>query len=262
MITLSQIDALQFSRVFHDIKTLVRKGLVDPELGTISKQAQLLALHCIKLTPPANRKQGKDRTRIDVNKIFHPVDPSKMTSPALAKLVRRSDPVAWAAFSRNVKGPLANTDAIVPTPAIHKANRDRRGRGKKTHFVTLWKQCGELKALRDAAVASVGWAKAGWLKAYAALGGKRIDAWWGRHGQVRGIFEDGRGNATNPYIGTYNNTGWGKAGESKRIVQNAMQSRTKAMQTYFNTAMRLASEGKPTQWQAKMQAAARLTEAQ
>jgi hypothetical protein len=34
------------------------------------------------------------------------------------------------------------------------------------------------------------------------------------------------------------------------------------METYFKTSMRLAAEGKLTRWQAKMQAAARLTEAQ
>lgn len=256
VISITQIDNLQFTRVFQNLKDLVRKGLVDPELGTVSKQSQLLLEHCMKLTPPKGVGEGKRRVKLDVEKIFHPIDPDEMRSPALAKLVRRSDPAAWNAMARKVStGPLAGTEAIVPTAAIHAANRDRRGRAKRTHYVTLWKQRGALNELVKAAQDRVGWAKAGWLRAYQGLRGTRAAGWFAKHGQIRGIFDDGRG-AQNPYIAAYNNTGWGKAGESKRIVANAMSARTRAMETYFNTTMRLASEGNPTMWRAQMRALA------
>jgi hypothetical protein len=122
--------------------------------------------------------------------------------------------------------------------------------------VTLWKQRAALKELRDAARGRVGWAKAGWLRAYIGLNGKRAPDFAQRFAGIKGIFEDGRGSDQNPYIAAYNDTGWGRAGESKRIVAASMQARTRAMQTYFNTTMRLASEAKPTRWQAQMAAVA------
>lgn len=256
MISIS-IDSIQFTGVFQNIRDIVRKGLADPELGTISKQSQLLLEHCMKLTPPKSAAQGRKRVRFDVEKIFHPIDPDDMRSSSFAKLVRRSDPEAWNAMASKMStGPLAGTQAVYPTPQLHKANRDRRGRAKRTRFVTLWKQRGALNEIKRAAMERVGWAKAGWLKAYQGLKGTRAPAFATKHGHARGIFEDGRADLTNPYVGAYNNTGWGKGGESDRIVSAAMTARTRAMGTYFNTAMRLAAEGKPTRWQAQMRAIA------
>lgn len=251
------IDTLQFTDVFQNIRALVRKGLVDPELGTISKQAQLLVELCMRNTPPKSKSQGQRRVSADVDKIFHPLDPGQFRSPEIARLVRNSDPTGWNAMARNLStGPLAGTTAVVPTPQMHRANRDRRGRAKRTPFVTLWKQRTALKELRDAARDRVGWAKAGWLRAYLGLNGKRAPEFAKKFAHIRGVFEDGRGSGDNPYIGVYNDTGWGKAGESKRIVAASMSARTRAMETYFNTTIRLASEGKPTRWQAQMAAVA------
>lgn len=251
------IDTLQFTDVFQNIRALVRKGLVDPELGTISKQAQLLVELCMRNTPPKSAAQGKKRVSADVDKIFHPMDPADFRSPEIARLVRNSDPTAWNAMARNLStGPLAGTTAVVPTAAIHKANRDRRGRAKRTSFVTLWKQRTTLGELKSAAMSRVGWAKAGWLRAYLGLNGRRVPGYAQKFANTKGIFEDGRGSVDNPYIGAYNDTGWGKAGESKRLVAASMTARSRAMQTYFNTTMRLASEGKPTRWQAQMHAVA------
>lgn len=252
-----QVDTLQFTDVFQNIRTLVRKGLVDPELGTVSKQAQLLVELCMKNTPPKTKGQGQRRVSADVDKIFHPLDPAEFRSPEIAKLVRNSEPDAWNAMARRLStGPLAGTTAVVPSASLHRANRDRRGRAKRTNFVTLWKQRTTLKELRNAARDRVGWAKAGWLRAYLGLSGKRAPDFARRFAGIKGVFEDGRGAGDNPYIGVYNDTGWGKAGESKRIVAASMTARSRAMQTYFNTTMRLASEGEPTRWQAQMAAVA------
>lgn len=253
MISIRQIDELQFTDVFQNMKILVRKGLVDPELGTISKQAQLLVEHCMRLTPPKSAAQGRKRVRFDLEKIFHPIEPDDMRSSSFARLVRRSDPEAWNAMASKVStGPLAGTQAVYPTPQLHRANRDRRGRAKRTRFVTLWKQRGALKDIMRDAVNRVGWAKAGWMKAYHGLMGTRAPDFVTKHGQARGIFQDGRADLTNPYVGVYNDTGWGKGGESNRVVGAAFNARNRAMATYFNTTMRLASEGALTRWQVQM----------
>jgi hypothetical protein len=223
----------------------VRTGLIDPEVGTLSKQAQLLCEDCIKVTPPASVGQGKRRVRFDVEKIFHPLDPAEFRSPSLQKAIRRSSPEAWNALSANFKaGPLAGTVAVVPSPSIHSANRDRRGRAKKTSLVTLWKQRGALKQVLAGALDRVGWAKAGWLRGYFALRGTRAPAWVTRHGLVRGQFFDGRTGAdtSNWFIEVRNDTGWGKRGNnSQQIVNAALMARAHSMESYFNTQMRLAA---------------------
>lgn len=247
----------ELSGRIQDIRTLAMRGLVDPELGTLPKQAQLLTEHCIKLTPPKTVGQGKRRVKYDVERIFHPVDPGEMRSPSVAKLVRRSDAEAWAKFTSNLgKGPMAGTRAVTPTQSLHNANRDRRGRAKRTNFVTLWKERGQLREVIKAAQARVGWAKAGWLRAYRALGGTRVSEWYMRFSHIRGIFINGMSDPVRPFIGVYNDTGWGKGGESNRVVLAAMRARERAMQSYYNATMRLASEGKPTLWQIQMQAVA------
>ena len=245
------LDEQAFGYAMGNLTRAVQRGLVDPEIGTLGKQAQLLTEHCMKLTPPNNVGQGKRRVAADVERIFHPIDPKQLTSPGLAELVRRGDPVAWEAAARNIrKGPLAGTVAVVPTPELHQRNRDRRGRAKPTNYVTLWPQRTALRALLRAAQERVGWARAGWLRAYYALGGQRVPSWVARHGAVKGQFYDGRNDPNGPFVEVRNDTGWGQnRGESERIVNAAMRARARAMQSYFNKMMELSAKGIATPWQ-------------
>lgn len=228
------------------LRDAIKKGLIDPDVGTLSKQAQLLCEDCINATPPKGMSEGKKRVQNDMQKIFHPLDPAQFTSKGIQSLIRRSDMSAWNAAATSMRsGPLAGTQAVNPTEQLHTANRDRRGRAKKTNFVTLWKQRGAFKSLLKSAQERVGWAKAGWLRGYLALRGTRAPAWVTRHGLAKGQFIDGRigGDTTKWFIEVYNDTGWGnRADNSQQIVNVAIRARTHAMESYFNNQMRLASE--------------------
>ena len=114
---------------------------------------------------------------------------------------------------------------------------------------------GVLDAYRKKMQGRVGTAKAGWLTAYINLGGKRAPDWVKRHGMALGSYQNGL-NSARPFVAVGNNTRWGKGAGAQATVHAAFAARARAMQTFFNTMMRLASEGKPTQWQAKAQAAA------
>lgn len=236
------------------LRELVRRGLVDPQMGTLTVQGRLLAEHCIRLAPPKNKEQGQNRVKNDWNYIFNPIDPQKIESPGIRRLVIKSDPKAWEAFSDNVKGgPLKRTIAVFPTLNRHAANRDKRGRARrsKSGFVTLLAQQKELSRLIKAKQALVGWAKAGFLKGYLGLGGTRAPAWVTRHGTDAGVFIDERRNEVNPGVAVYNDTRWGKTNdEGQRIVNSAMRARGNAIKSYYEKMMQLASEGKQTPFQA------------
>ena len=256
-ITEQRIDEFDFR--LKRLSDLVRKGLVDPEIGTVSKQAQLLAEHCMMLTPPRSVSQGKTRVRLDVEKIFHPIRAEEMRSKSLYKIVRTGDAAAWDAFARNVrKGPLAQTRAIEPTKELHQANRDRRGRARRTKFVTLQPSYGLLKKLVKDAQERVGWARAGWLRGYLGLGGKRAPSWVTRHAPGNGTLVDARTTPINPFVAVTNLTGWAKRNdEAKRIVSNSIAARARAMRSYFEATMKQAAKGQ-TAFQAQQSA---LTEA-
>lgn len=242
----------EFAYRLGRLRDLVRQGLVDPEIGTLSKQAQLLAEHCMRLTPPRSVGQGKRRVQNDLNKIFHPIEANDLDSKSLRKIVRIGDAQAWDAFARNVhKGPFAQTRAIVPTRELHKANRDRRGRAKSTRLVTLHPQRSVLQSLIRRAQEAVGWAKAGWLRGYLALGGTRASDWVMRHTPGSGTLVDGRFAQDRPFIAIYNTTDWGQRNdEAQRIVSSALQARARAMESYFKKTMELAAKGQ-TPYQAQ-----------
>ncbi len=235
----------EFAYRIGKLRELVRAGLVDPEVGTITMQARLLAEHCMKLTPPRNLQQGKKRVQRDLEKIFHPVAPSEMESKSLRKIVRAGDAEAWDAFARNVRrGPFAQTQATVPTDELHRKNRDNRGRARRTNFVTLYPHQRTLRDMIRSNQDNVGWAKAGWLRGYIGLGGTRAPDWVMRHTPGNGTFTDAR-FAADPMVAVYNTTSWGKKhNEAERIVSNSLKARASAMRSYFERTMKLAADGK------------------
>jgi len=238
-------NTMRFYDALQRLRGGVKTGLIDPSVGTLPKQAQLLTEDCMKLTPPSNLKQGRDRVGKDVRKIFHPLDAATFRSKSVRAIIEKSNVAGWEAFSRNIKaGPLSNTRAIQPTPSLHIANRDRRGRARKTNFVTLPRQKSSFNKVLGHAQGMVGWARSGWMRAYTALGGMRAPSWVSRHG-ANGVFIDNTksGNQSTWSISVYNNTGWGKRGQnSQQIVDIAFRGRITAMETYFKNQMRLAAE--------------------
>jgi len=242
------------------IRQLAQQGLVDPGMGTLSVQAKLLLEHVMGITPPRTIKQGKDRVRIDLERIFHPLDPNEFNNKSIAKLVRVGDPVAWENFSRNLRqGELAQTRAIIPNERLHRSNRDKRGRAYRNpnpKMVTLKPNHMALKQLIISSQANVGYAKAGWVRAYTELGGDRAPEWVKRHYPGKGIFQDDR-KSDNPSIAAYNQTGWGKkSDEADRIMNAAIKGRTNAMRSYFDTIGKMVAEGTLTPFQAQQQAIA------
>jgi hypothetical protein len=239
------------------IQDLAREGLVDPGLGILSVQAKLLLEHVMGITPPRTIKQGKDRVRIDLERIFRPLDPNKFRNQSIRKLIRAGDPVAWDNFSSRLReGELAQTRAIVPNERLHRSNRDKRGRAYRNprpKMVTLKPDQEALKQLIIASQANVGYAKAGWVRAYTELGGDRAPEWVKRHFPGKGIFQDGR-KGDNPFVAAYNQTGWGKkSDEAERIMNTAIKGRTNAMRSYFDTIGKMIAEGKLTPFQAQQQ---------
>lgn len=261
----------------NNIRQLAREGLVDPGMGTLSVQGKLLLEHVMRLTPPRNLAQGKRRVEKDYEKIFRPLNPTLFKSQKVAALIRSGDPVAWHNFSSKIgtrstfermrtadtlfqaTDDLKGTVAVVPSKAIHNANRGKRGRAfdrPNPKMVTLKPQQRVLKQLITQSQQNVGFAKAGWVRAYTELKGDRTPEWVQRHFPGKGIWEDGR-KAENPYIAAYNQTSWGKrSDEAERIMNNAIRARTNAMRSYFDTIGKMVSEGKLTPFQLQQQAIA------
>jgi hypothetical protein len=197
---------------------------------------------------------------LDIIQIFKPLYPEQFDNKSIQNLIRKGDPVAWENFSSKLrKGNLAQTRAIIPNERLHKSNRDKRGRAvarPSPNMVTLKPNHATLKEMILASQANVGYAKAGWVRAYTELGGDRAPEWVKRHYPGRGVFQDDRKSA-NPSIAAYNQTGWGKyKDEAGRILNNAILGRTNAMRSYFNTVGKMVADGKLTPFQAQQQAIA------
>lgn len=252
------LDEQAFGYAMGNLTRAVQRGLVDPEIGTLGKQAQLLTEHCMKLTPPNNVGQGKRRVAADVAMLFNPLNPAALRDKSLQRLARNGTMEEWNAMARAAKrGDFAGKQAVEPSVLLHQPHKlalvsGRRGNVRKRlpKWVTLWKQRGALRQTIRAIQERVGWARAGWLRGYYALGGARVSEWVARHGVVRGIFVDGRSDQARPFVEVRNDTNWGRHGESDRIVRNALQARSRAMQSYFNKMMELSAKGIATPWQA------------
>lgn len=253
-----EIDAAQLGKALDNIQDCVRRGLIDPEMGTIPKQAQLLTELCINLTPPRNAAQGRRRIAADVAMLFNPLQPDAIRDDGLRALARKGTRDDWNRMAEKAKnGKFAGKRAVEPSLLLHdphKINLMRGWRGggvsRLPRWVTIWKDRGALRSVIKSVQSRVGWARAGWLRAYRALGGNRVAEWYAKHGSVRGIFVDGLANE-NPYVVVGNDTPWGRGGEANRIVGNAIQTRIRAMERYATAMARLASQNVLTPWQQK-----------
>jgi hypothetical protein len=252
--------------------SLAKKGLIDPALGLLSKQGQLLAEHCIKLTPPRDQAQGehavtRDLSFVAVGKDLHYLEhviEITGTATNIRRTLRRKDGTQY----------IVDVDIIDigggQIASFHNAHRDARGRiqgsaskrnsatiGRNTARNKIWVPKEVYATYLQSLKARVGWAKAGWLYGYHALGGQRAEAWVRRLGAHRGTFTDGRSDTTRPFVAVTNTSGWGRGPEADRVTLNAMRSRERAMDRYFQRMMELSViENKPTAWQNQMTALA------
>lgn len=251
---------------------LAKRGLIDPELGVLSVQARLLTEHCIKLTPPRDEAQGKGAVLRDLNYIIKGRDQSYLEfvvqltgkTTNVEQVLRRKDGTPYVIDVNIID---LNGSQV---PGFHKGQRDSRGRipmasskrqtrdiGRHTQRNVLWTTNEVFTEYKRRIMNRVGWAKAGWLYAYQALGGQRLsDGWIRRHSAHRGTLTDGRNDPQRPFIDVRNTSGWGKSPLGDRVVFNSMQSRLVSMDRYFQRHMDYAREGKITKWQSQMRAVA------
>lgn len=206
----------------------------------------LLLEKVIAFTPPKTLAQGRAATAGDLAKTMRPFDPKAIRSKKLRKIVDEMDVKAFNILAQRVKsGPMAGAQAIRFSEAAHTGQRDRRGRVRSTSLnrVILGDNAKLLTRYRDKLLKRVGWAKAGWLTAYYAVGGSRAPSFVARHGQGSGGVIDDHANELNPSITAINRTPWAsRKDEGARIIRDAILSRANAIETKIKVQLRLARE--------------------
>jgi hypothetical protein len=269
-----EVRQTEFSVALNRLREGVRRGLIDPKFGTLPEQARLLTERCMAMTPPKTLEQGENRTAKDITSIIKGRDPAYLDF--VVELTGKTTNVRQELKTKAGVPYLIDVDVIDQSgsqiAAWHEKHRDkRRGRvwrgsaknmddkiGRWRARDTLWVPGHMLKAYLAKMKAHVGTAKAGWLKAYTALGGTRAPDWVLRQSQRQGVFVNGLNNPK-PFIEVRNASKWGvRNNNSADIVSKALSYRARDMQRYLDKMMDLARRGIATPFQA---AAASLTRA-
>lgn len=243
-----EVNSVEFEAAMQRLREGVRKGAIDPQMGTLPVQARLLAERCQDFTPPRNPGQGKAAVARDITNIFRPLMHTAFTDKGLKKIVRTDDRPAWNRISPRLRGThnLQNTTAIAFTSAFHQQNRNKRGRGPRAKygnigFVTLGAEARKVRQFIGEKKKMVGWARAGWNAGVIGFGGAVKTPWVAKHGTSGGWFQNGT-QAPDPFVSVGNITGWAKhANDGARILRNAIKARARDMQSYFTRMMRLAA---------------------
>ncbi len=273
----------EFSFRLENIRRLAQQGLVDPEIGTLPKQAQLLSELCMRLTPPfpgqtsagadaSAKKMGENAVARDINAVIKGREYAYLAF--VVDLTGSHESVQRTLRTKAGVPYVIDVDYIDTTGmqigAFHKSKRDSRGRvlfatsksqdnqiGRWRARNRLWAPAPEVKRYIKRKQQNVGWARAGWLRGYIGLGGKRFPDWVGRHGMGHGSLVNATGPENpRPFVEVNNLTDWGKKNNTAdRVVQKAIGSRARAMKTYFEKMMELAGNGVPTPFQMKQAAA-------
>lgn len=245
-----EVNTVAFEGAMQKLRAGVRAGFIDPNYGTLTVQGRLLAERCQQFTPPRNVGQGNAAVMRDLTRIYFPLKESTFQNKSLKRIIRNDDRTAWLAASSHFGSShgLRNTVAVGFSPALHQANRDKRGRAFKAKYgnlgmVTLGPEAQAARDYMKTIKSHVGWARGGWNRGIISLGGTVAAQWMDRHGMARGKLIDGRQDA-DPYIGIVNDTGWAKAnsGEGERIIRNAVNARIRDMYSYAERMCKLAAE--------------------
>lgn len=244
-----EVNTFEFEAAMQRLKDGVRRGFVDPQIGTLPVQARLLAERCQVFTPPRNVAQGKTAVARDISNIFRPLSHTTFTDKGLRKIVRTDDRPAWDEVAKNFRGShnLQNTKAFGFQKSFHARNRNKRGRAFRAKygnlgFVTLGPEGKEARRYLKETQKHVGWARAGWNAGIIGFGGTVKAPWMSRHGTSGGSFVNGSMMA-DPFVQVINQTSWAKqSNEGERILRNAILARSRDMEAYFFRMMRLAAK--------------------
>lgn len=241
-----EINTVAFEAAMQRLRDGVRRGIIAPNMGTLSVQGRLLAERCRTFTPPRNLGQGKAAVAKDIMGLYFPLSHTTFTDSGIKKIVRTDDRQAWNVISPKLSSThgLRNTTAIGFSPGLHHRMRNRRGRVKVKYqnigYVTLGQEGRKSRAYLKSKQKLVGWARAGWNAAIWGLGGNLGPSWISRHG-AQGRLTDGRMSA-DPYIYVLNDSSWAKnRKEGERIVRNAITARARDMESYYFRMMKLAA---------------------
>jgi hypothetical protein len=209
----------------------------------IRQEGKLFVEDCIALTPPfgnapstenskAQEKIGKAAVARDISKVFQPLTKIRAvespTNTALAKrikkLVRARNFDALTAILKNLG--FKNIRILERAEgSYHIAARDSRGHvGKRAALNFVFNAPSVNQYIRKEQN-KVGFAKAGWCQAAAALKAK-VPAWIKKHAGAAGSVIDNTRDKLNPHIIVANEVPYiQKAGQDLRIIQRALDSR-------------------------------------
>lgn len=173
---------------------------------------------------------GRAAVNRDIRKTMRPFNPATR-SRRLEKIITDRNIKAFNLMASRVKsGPMAGARAVAFSPAVHKSQRNARGRvGKVLGNVVLGSDVGLLKKYIALVQSRVGFAKSGWLKALLLAGGE-APAFVARQGTGGGDVSDHHADPEDPHIIAMNRTPWAvRRDEGERIIKAAHASRGNAI---------------------------------
>lgn len=239
------LTVAQFGVKLEELKKEVRKGTIDPHYGTLSEQGRLLLEQVIKFTPAKTEDQQRHALRNDLLNLFE--IHREETVLAAVKKFGRGRINGWVNDNaKNVHQQISAAGVVLTldeAKAVHRGNMTQRGRTKRLAKGFKYLIPFPLFVVYlDKQYLAIGKAKAGWLPAAARLFAKNIGQWILRHSPGQGEFIDGRG-ASRPFIAVRNFTRWAsRADEGDRIINSAIASRIKAMDSYVRKQVELAAK--------------------
>jgi hypothetical protein len=253
----------QFSRAANRFIAATGKSAAQ----VLHDQARLFVRDCAKMTPPfggapiseswnQQRKIGEDATARDINRLFRPVDPERLArriggEPArrqqfmarVKSYARRGNMAAIAKIVHDI-GYACEGVLLQAEPAVHVRARIVRGRvySKTRGYLVL--RPNSIKQYVRKMVADVGKAKAGWVKAAAALG-LNLPHWITRHAATSsGLFVDETANQQRPRVTIGNLVDFAQAFEGRfGIIRAALQNRIRSMRKQTEIALQHAARG-------------------
>lgn len=241
------------------IEGWVQKGALYVEkLGVtvhefLDEEWPLLLRKVMDFTPPfvsggstgvSDLSVGRAAVSRDIQKTMRPFDPTVVRSKQLKKVLDERDIAVFNLIaSRAKRGPMVMR-AVAFSQAVHRSQRNARGRvGKTLGNVVIGR---DVEALRNYILhmeRAVGIAKSGWWSALSLVGGE-APAYVTRHGRGEyGGYIDDRKNIDEPSITAINRTPWAvRRDEGERILTAAYASRAVALRSKIRTKLRLAAE--------------------
>ena len=214
----------------------VFRYITEQQLGFaegLREEGALLGQTLIALTPPRTKAQGRKAVARDIKRAIRPLTPKDFPNSEtdrglnkrLRNYIRERNYSALEDVFAKVKGNEFYKWKVVEFDAQwHRAARVSRGRVVSQHKVAT-PDADKVTAYITGVQGGVGRGKGGWAEGTIQLGG-RVPGWVAEH-RGQGTFEDKASNPVKAYIRFVNNSEWAEGGDDDRIVENAIQSRTK-----------------------------------